>query len=207
MTAPRARPAEAAGTPVADGPDARGGATSRRRILDAATAEFAALGLAGARTARIAEAAGINNRMIYVYFGSKDALFDAVLEEAVRLVQEAVRFDAVDLPGFALQVFDFYRARPDLARLELWMALERPAAMQSMPRVLSANAAQAEAVREAQAAGTVSAAVDAGQLPLHILALAHGHFTHAADAASWTDQQRAALAVSVAALTGQRPAP
>src|ERR1700744_6431985 len=133
-----------AGPAAADGPDARGGAASRRRILDAATAEFATLGLAGARTARIAAAAAINNRMIYVYFGSKDALFDAVLEEAVRLVQDAVSLDAADLPGFALQVFDCYRARPDLARLELWMALERPAAMRAMPRVLSANAAQAE---------------------------------------------------------------
>jgi hypothetical protein len=77
--------------------------------------------------------------------------------------------------------------------------------MRAMPRVVTANAAQAEQVRAAQAAGTVSAALDAGQLLLDILALAHGHFTRAADPGSWTSEQRTALAASVAALTGQQP--
>ena len=51
-------------------------------ILDAATAEFARYGLGGARVDRIAERAGANKRMLYYYFGSKEALFLAVLEES-----------------------------------------------------------------------------------------------------------------------------
>ena len=51
---------------------------TRKRILAAATEEFAALGIAGARVNRIAEVAGCNKAMLYAYFGNKDELFDAV---------------------------------------------------------------------------------------------------------------------------------
>ena len=54
---------------------------SRARILKAAREEFARHGLGGARVDRIAESAGINKRMLYHYFGNKDALFRVVLEE------------------------------------------------------------------------------------------------------------------------------
>jgi AcrR family transcriptional regulator len=48
---------------------------SRARILEAATREFSLNGLAGARTERIAEAAGVNKALIYYYFQGKDALY------------------------------------------------------------------------------------------------------------------------------------
>jgi len=53
---------------------------TRARILDAATREFSANGLAGARTERIAEAAGVNKALLYYYFRGKDALYAAALE-------------------------------------------------------------------------------------------------------------------------------
>jgi TetR/AcrR family transcriptional regulator len=53
---------------------------TRSRILDAATREFSANGLAGARTERIAEAAGVNKALLYYYFRGKDALYAAALE-------------------------------------------------------------------------------------------------------------------------------
>lgn len=62
---------------------------TRRRILEAATAEFARHGLGGARVDRIAAAAGANKRMLYYYFGGKDDLFLAVLEEAYRDIRSA----------------------------------------------------------------------------------------------------------------------
>lgn len=49
-------------------------------ILEAATREFSAHGLAGARVDRIAKAARVNNHALYYHFGKKDALFQAVLE-------------------------------------------------------------------------------------------------------------------------------
>ncbi|MDX6316293.1 MAG: hypothetical protein QOF44_5757 [Streptomyces sp.] len=184
---------------------ARDAEATRGRILDAATTEFSAHGLAGARTARIAETAGANQRMIYAYFGNKDGLFDAVLEHHILRVQTAVPFDVEDLPGYARQVFDFYRANPHLVRLELWQTLERPDSLRSLPLITSALAHKAAALEQAQAAGLVTAALPPEQLLDHILTLAHGHPLNAGDAASWTDEQGHALATAVAALTGQPP--
>jgi TetR/AcrR family transcriptional regulator len=55
-------------------------AESRARILDAALSEFSAHGLAGARTDRIAQAAGVNKALLYYYFESKENLYLAALE-------------------------------------------------------------------------------------------------------------------------------
>ena len=55
---------------------------TRRDILDVATAEFAACGYAGARVDEIASRTSTTKRMIYYYFGSKEGLFEAVLERA-----------------------------------------------------------------------------------------------------------------------------
>ena len=54
---------------------------TRQRILAAATQEFASKGLEGARVDEIARRSGANKNMIYHYYGSKDGLFQAVLEE------------------------------------------------------------------------------------------------------------------------------
>jgi AcrR family transcriptional regulator len=53
----------------------------RERILRAAISDFAEKGLAGARVDEIAARAKINKRMLYHYFGNKEALYLAVLEE------------------------------------------------------------------------------------------------------------------------------
>jgi TetR/AcrR family transcriptional regulator len=55
-------------------------AETRSRILDAALTEFAANGLAGARTEPIAAAAGVNKALLYYYFESKEKLYAATLE-------------------------------------------------------------------------------------------------------------------------------
>jgi TetR/AcrR family transcriptional regulator len=55
-------------------------ADTRTRILDAALSEFAAHGLAGARTDRIAQAAGVNKALLYYYFDSKENLYLVALE-------------------------------------------------------------------------------------------------------------------------------
>src|SRR5208337_3650894 len=55
-------------------------AETREAILEAAERIFGDEGLAGARTAAIAAAAGVNKALLYYYFGSKDGLYRAVLE-------------------------------------------------------------------------------------------------------------------------------
>ncbi|MGW7418581.1 TetR family transcriptional regulator [Streptomyces sp. NPDC054813] len=106
----------------------RDSSATKARLLDAAFSEFAAYGIAGARVDRIAEAAGANKRLIYVYFGNKEQLFDEVLRRAMTAGAESVPFDVENLPGYAGAIFDHLVARPDLMRLRLWKLLERPSA-------------------------------------------------------------------------------
>src|SRR3984957_6241130 len=60
-----------------------------RRILAAAEHQFAAQGLAGARTDEIASAARANKAMLYYYFGSKRHLHRAALENLFRPLRPA----------------------------------------------------------------------------------------------------------------------
>ena len=62
---------------------------TRGRILQAAKVDFARYGLGGARVDRIAAGAGANKRMLYYYFGSKDHLFLAVLEQSYAEIRSA----------------------------------------------------------------------------------------------------------------------
>ena len=64
---------------------------TRGSILASATAEFARYGLGGARVDRIAARAGANKRMLYYYFGDKDGLFLAALEERYAHIRNAER--------------------------------------------------------------------------------------------------------------------
>ena len=66
-------------------------ARNQERILAAAQDEFARYGLGGARVDRIAARAGANKRMLYYYFGNKDGLFLAVLEQSYRSIRNAER--------------------------------------------------------------------------------------------------------------------
>ncbi|WP_026909818.1 TetR family transcriptional regulator [Patulibacter minatonensis] len=104
----------------------RDASATRARILDAAVAEFSALGLAGARIDRIAEAASANKRLIYVHFGSKDGLFDAALDTVLSTMSAAVPLTEDDLPGYAARMFDYLLVRPEAARISSWRKLERP---------------------------------------------------------------------------------
>lgn len=54
---------------------------SRAAILATATRIFAETGLAGARTDLIAKSAGVNKALLYYYFKSKEALYEAVVED------------------------------------------------------------------------------------------------------------------------------
>jgi TetR/AcrR family transcriptional regulator len=64
---------------------------TRRRIMAAATSEFAGKGLAGARVDEIADRARVSKRMLYHYFGDKEALWLAVLEQAYLQIRSEER--------------------------------------------------------------------------------------------------------------------
>ncbi|MDH3645099.1 MAG: TetR/AcrR family transcriptional regulator [Gammaproteobacteria bacterium] len=79
----------------------------QRLILDAAAEAFAAHGPAGARIDAIAAAAGVNKRMLYHYFGNKEALFAAVLDDrlGVALADALPDSRPVDLVALRLMVW------------------------------------------------------------------------------------------------------
>jgi AcrR family transcriptional regulator len=66
-------------------------ARTRSKILEAATGEFARYGLGGARVDRIAARARANKRMLYYYFGDKEGLFLAALEDRYAHIRNAER--------------------------------------------------------------------------------------------------------------------
>lgn len=98
--------------------------STRGRILDAAKAEFAGHGIAGARIDRIAKAARTSKERVYAYFRSKDELYRFVLAQQLDAIAEATRMDPADLPGYAGRVHDYFVADPDNLRLMRWGQLE-----------------------------------------------------------------------------------
>lgn len=97
---------------------------SRRNILDVATRHFAAKGFSGARIDEIAAETATSKRMIYYYFGDKEGLYVAVLEEAysrIRRIEATLDLDHLDpeaalaeLVGFT---FSYQSENPDFIRL------------------------------------------------------------------------------------------
>jgi TetR/AcrR family transcriptional regulator len=97
---------------------------SRRAILEAAAAEFANEGIAGARIDAIAVAAGVNKALLYYYFRDKESLYGAALEHTFRgLLEELVRILDTDRPvgykvlAYALTHFNYVASHPHYRRL------------------------------------------------------------------------------------------
>mgnify|MGYP006199864801 FL=1 len=63
-------------------------ARTMANILEVAIAEFSLKGLAGARIDEIAAETHTSKRMIYYYYGSKEGLYLAVLEESYRRMRQ-----------------------------------------------------------------------------------------------------------------------
>ncbi len=99
---------------------------TRRRLKEAATAEFAEHGPDGTTMARIADRAGINKERLYKYFGDKQSLFEMVLTDELDKLAASVApvpsgFE--DIGEFAGRTFDYHTAHPQLVRLLLWEGL------------------------------------------------------------------------------------
>jgi AcrR family transcriptional regulator len=129
---------------------------TRRRLKEAATAEFAEHGPDGTTMAAIAERAGINKERLYKYFGDKQSLFETVLtDELDKLAASVAPAPAgfEDIGEFAGRTFDYQAAHPQLVRLLLWEGLSgRPVADEAnrtahyKDKVRAYTAAQAEGV-------------------------------------------------------------
>lgn len=97
---------------------------TREAILRAATKVFARYGYVGGSVDKISSAAKSVDRMIYYYFGSKEGLFIAVLEDIYRRMDEAESRLQLDesqpleaLTGLIRFVLRYYRQNPEFVTL------------------------------------------------------------------------------------------
>jgi AcrR family transcriptional regulator len=157
---------------------------TRARILQAATLEFHRFGLGGARVDRIAAEAGVNKRMLYYYFGSKDDLFLAVLEavyEAIRSEERALEMDRLD-PAEAIRqlvafTWRYYLAHPEFLTLLNSANLHEGRHLKKSTRVQSLHSPLvrmlADVLRRGRDAGRFRDGVDPVQLYISIAGLCY----------------------------------
>jgi AcrR family transcriptional regulator len=151
-------------------------------IIEVATHEFSEKGLAGARIDVIAQAMRTSKRMIYYYFGSKEGLYIAVLEEAyrrIRSIETELHLDDLapedalrKLVGFTV---DYQLANPDFVRLVMNENMHRGEFISQSKAIQKLNVPAIEAVRKVyergRAAGVFRSGVDAVDLHMSISAL------------------------------------
>ena len=106
-------------------PSTERGRRTRRKLLDAATAEFGERGFHEASIASITQRAGVALGSFYTYFGSKEAIFrdlvrdlsDGVRTAAAQRLQEG-QLNALDTERAALTAFlDFAREHKEIYRI------------------------------------------------------------------------------------------
>ena len=143
---------------------------TKTRLLEAATEEFTAHGIAGARVDRISTVAKVNKAMIYAYFGGKEQLFDAVMNAHVTKLLDTVPFTPQDLPDYAGKLFDYLLTNPHQLRLATWYRLERP--ITGVPvEVNSSMREKSAAIATAQRAGILPDTLAAEDLLVFLLGL------------------------------------
>ena len=115
-------------------------------ILAAAVKEFTEKGYEGARIDSIADRAGVNKRMLYHYFGNKQALYVAVLENsytAIRTAEHGLHLsdrDPVDgMTDLVLFTWRYYLAHPEFLSLLNTENLHRAKFLKRSGRIFELN--------------------------------------------------------------------
>jgi len=148
---------------------------TQQQILRAAMTEFADLGLGGARIDAIAERAGVNKRLIYYYFGGKDELFLAVLEQTYADIREAER--ALHLtalpPEQALRrlvafTWEHYLAHPEFLTLLNSENLHRARHLKGSVRIREMNSPLIQTLGDLLERGRRDSLFRGGVDPLHL---------------------------------------
>ncbi|MEO8133862.1 MAG: TetR/AcrR family transcriptional regulator [Betaproteobacteria bacterium] len=162
---------------------------TRARILAAATTEFARCGLGGARVDRIAAEAETNKRMLYYYFGNKEALFLAVLEATyadIRTAETRLKLDAVEPVAGIRRLVEFtwryYLANPHFLTLLNSENLHRARHLKASPRIAAMHppfiATLADLLRRGEIGGSIRPGIDPVQLYISIAALSYFYLSN-----------------------------
>ena len=123
-------------------------------ILEVATKEFADKGLSGARIDEIAAATKTSKRMIYYYFGSKEGLYVAVLEDQYRRMRKIEAEQHLEdlAPEAALRklvafTFDHHYGNQDYIRLVMTENMERGQYLAQSKTIQELNVTAIQSVR------------------------------------------------------------
>ena len=150
-------------------------ARTMAEILQVATHEFADKGLTGARIDEIAAATGTSKRMIYYYFGSKDGLYLAVLEEAYRRMRsiEADLHLADLAPVEALKklvefTYDHHRDNEDFIRLVMNENIQRGDYLRQSESIRALNSNAIQSVQAVYERGVAQGVFRTGLDPVDI---------------------------------------
>jgi AcrR family transcriptional regulator len=151
-------------------------------ILEVAMREFADKGLDGARIDAIAEAMRTSKRMIYYYFGSKEALYVAVLEEAYRRmrdIESGLHLEDLE-PEEALRrlvafTVDYQLAHPEFIRLVMSENMQRGVYLAQSRLIRDLNVPAIDGLRKVlergRRAGVFRGGIDAVDVHMSISAL------------------------------------
>jgi AcrR family transcriptional regulator len=170
-------------------PRSRDADRSQLAILAAAREEFSRYGLAGARVDRIAEAAGLNKRLIYYYFTSKDDLFLAVLEGTYADIRAAEnQLHLTDLePAQAVRrltefTWEYYIAHPEFINLLNSENLHRARHLKQSTRIREMNSPLIETLggilERGRTQGIFRGGIDPVQLYISIASLAYFYLSN-----------------------------
>ena len=162
--------------PVQRNPD-----RTRRRILQAAIRLFSRQGFHAVSVDEIVGQARVNKRMVYHYFGSKDALFEAALAEVYQRI-EKVEFHAVErgcrprekLARLLESYFEFLDDEPEFTRLLQWENLEKGRHLTKENHLLTKNPFLARfraIVEDGIASGEFRRDLDVRHLLIHFIGL------------------------------------
>lgn len=162
---------------------------TRARILEAARVEFARRGLGGARIDQITARAGSNKRMIYYYFGSKEALFLAALESAyqdIRLAEQSLKLADLDpVEGIRRLVrftWEYYLAHPEFITLLNSENLHRARHLKKSKEIRALHSPLVATLKavltRGQSAGRFRRGVDPVQLYVSIAALGYFYLSN-----------------------------
>jgi TetR/AcrR family transcriptional regulator len=162
---------------------------TKRDILVAARQEFCEHGLDGARVDRIAARASANKRLLYHYFGNKEALYSAVLLDAyreIRLGERELHLEALS-PVEAMRklvsfTFDHFRKNPWFIRLLATENILRAEHLKRIPEIPELHSPIVEQIRTVLAAGQreglFHGGVDPIQLYISIAGTAYFYFSN-----------------------------
>ena len=199
----------------------------RKRILEAATEEFARFGLSGARIDRIADAAGANKRMLYYHVGNKEDLYLAVLEgayEKIRAEERTLDLEHLEPPEAIKTLITFtwnyFLRNPEFLALLNSENMSRAKHLKRSTKVKSMHSPFVEmirtVVRRGVASGDFQASVDPVQLYISIAGLCFFYLSNSATLSvifgrdllnreSKDERLNHMVALVLAALTGKSP--